>query len=205
MRPRPIAEYLTCFRQDVEGIPEEFEPQPSATAIHEPKIDSDALLEDARLQGLIEGTALAKVDAEARFNEERMVFERRLEDERTNWAREEGDRLAQLIENAMRDLEASIGDAVTRILKPFVREALHRKMVSELVVTINTLVKCDNCSLIEVMGREDLLHELRLKLTAFQSIEFIQTDSPEVTVIANQTFIESQLAAWAEQIESLSE
>lgn len=205
MRPRPVADFLISFRQEGEETPAEFEPPPFAMMMPEPHTDPQPLIEAARLEGWTEGLALAKAEAEAKLSEERLSFESRLEAERATWVHEEGDRLALLFGSAIHSLEATIADAVARILKPFVLEASRHKMVDDLVSAVQTLMKGESSSLVEVRAPDDLLHELRMKLIGFPTIEFIQTESPDVTIVANQTIVESQLAAWAERLNSLSE
>jgi len=56
------------------------------------------------------------------------------------------------------------------------------------------------------MGPPDLLDALRSNLTMFsQTVNYVENGAIDVTIVANQTLIESQLALWFSRLGVLPE
>jgi hypothetical protein len=209
MMARPVAQVLIRF-----GSTEHQEgagPVSRDTACPDPLDDLPAedfalAIQLAREDGVTEGFAKARTEYEAQFMQESLAFEARLATERETWTRQESEMLSGKIEAMFAEIESNIAGSVARVLRPFVADALRRRIIDLLGEHVGALLRGSECPVIEISGREDLLAMLREKLSAFScAIHYTPEDSSDLRVVAGQTIIESQIGAWIERINSLPE
>ena len=97
----------------------------------------------------------------------------------------------------MRALDADLTRRIGRLLVPVLTDALRRRAVDDLAQALGRLTADPNHAAIRVSGPEDLLAALGQRLGAqADGIAFAPGAAPEVSVVADQTVIETQLAAW---------
>lgn len=205
MNPRPVAEFLTSFGKEPVAFIPETAPEPIVFGQHETLEDPVDLIEEARFRGVIEGFASGEAAIEVRLEEQRLLFEKQLEAEKSIWTCKEGAAIHDQIKAALEDVETSLTSSIKRILRPFINKAVIDKLVSELCKTVSELLRDKELCFIEIRVPENLLDELQEKLGIYQSIKFVQSDSREVTVFTNQSMLETQFSTWLDQISLLSE
>lgn len=205
MSPRPIAEFLISFGTNPVDIVQEVEPESIVFIQQEAVNDAVDLVDEARIQGIAEGRSSAESALVERLNEQKLLYEKQLDEERVAWTRNVVDSINQQIKAAIEDVETSLSESVNRILRPFVTKAILDKVVSELCKFVSDLVCDKEASFLEIKAPENLLDELRKKLALYQSIKFVQSDSWEVTAITNDVIFETQLATWLDKISLLPE
>jgi flagellar biosynthesis/type III secretory pathway protein FliH len=208
MTARPVARYLARFG----GAPSR---DPLAHAMGEPLIadtSSEAAeelagkLEEARQAGLNEGFRAARQEAEHRIMQERQNFAALMAAERARWTEEEASRLHAGFMDAILAVEARLAQSVAAILRPFIARALREQIVEDFVSNVKILLCSDAHRLIRIGGPADLLARLQEKLSTLTSaVEYVPGGSAELTVLSDQTFIESRLAAWMQRLDAAVE
>lgn len=153
--------------------------------------------ERGRAAGRAQGLAEARADAEAAMAAAREGFAAELAAERARWSESEAERLAAGFAAALRALDANLTRRIGRLLVPVLTDALRRRAVDDLAQALGRLTADPNHAAIRVSGPEDLLAALGQRLGAqADGIAFAPGAAPEVSVVADQTVIETQLAAW---------
>ena len=158
-------------------------------------------LAEAEQRGHEKGFAAARAELEATIAAERASFEQRVREERARWVAEEGERLSAGWDGMLQELEAKLSDAVAGLLLPVIGAGLASKAVSELSAVIADLLSEDKRPLIRVLGPEDLLTALRMRLgPKAASMEFAPSETVDLKLVLGDTVIETQLAAWRSRL-----
>jgi hypothetical protein len=131
-------------------------------------------------------------------------FDARLAEARAAWAREEGDVLALQINEAIGALEHRIGDTVAHVLTPFLDTEIRAKAVTDLCALVRTRLGGAPGAAVRISAPQDLLEAMRAGLGEMPGLAFAQEEGPEIRVVADDTLMESQLAAWSERLRSIS-
>ncbi|MBF9232612.1 hypothetical protein [Microvirga alba] len=197
-----ISRYLTDFQLDGsfdkrfpnQGSPQETPPEvvieDTASLIREAE-DRVRTEERSRLQDKVEAAIAAE---RARTDELLTAY-------REKWAREETDRLAVEISDALQSMEAKLVAQVARLLTPFLTEAVHAQVIDELKTTLVSILSDNQSRSMTIRGPQDLLSNLAAKLRPVAaSIEFIADQGSEIRVIANDTILETQLSVWTQRL-----
>ena len=197
--------------QDVLTRPMEVrrEPQPPRQAQSQPQLQSPPpapeaeappvnLLEDAYRRGHAAGVA----EGDARVAEERVRSAIRLGEERAKWSDQQAATIVGGFETACREIETNIASSVARILLPFLADAVRDKAIGSLVEQIAALTGNSPVPVFKITGPGELLDLVRSQLHAARrtGIEYEAAETFEVRVVADQTVIETQIAAWSERL-----
>ncbi|MFK4501813.1 hypothetical protein ABIF86_006104 [Bradyrhizobium japonicum] len=197
--------------QDVLTRPMEVrrEPQPPRQAQSQPQLQSPLpapeaeapsvnLLEDAYRRGHAAGVA----EGDARVAEERVRSAIRLGEERAKWSDQQAATIVGGFETACREIETNIASSVARILLPFLADAVRDKAIGSLVEQIAALTGNSPVPVFKITGPGELLDLVRSQLQTARrtGIEYEAAETFEVRVIADQTVIETQIAAWSERL-----
>ncbi|MCP3411150.1 hypothetical protein [Bradyrhizobium sp. CCGB01] len=202
--------------QDVLTRPKELrrEPQPQAQpqrqAQSQPQLQSPLpapeaeappvnLLEDAYRRGHAAGVA----EGDARVAEERVRSAIRLGEERAKWSDQQAVAIVGGFESACREIETNIASSVARILLPFLADAVRDKAIGSLVEQIAALTGNSPVPVFKITGPGELLDLVRTQLEASRrtGIEYEAAETFEVRVVADQTVIETRIAAWSERLD----
>jgi hypothetical protein len=200
----PVSRYLVHFGAAEEVAAEEdieIVLQPLSTKAEELIEDREAELETAREEGRIEARAIAQAHLEMALQEQKLDFERRLNEARALWAAGEGEKLSLALTAALTQLEELLTRSVEAILRPFVIASLRLQIIDELANNIGVLLASD-CPLIEISGAADIIAALQEKFSpAHAAISYRPHESADVRIVAGHTVIESQLSAWIKRFE----
>lgn len=122
---------------------------------------------------------------------------------RRGWVEEEGDRLADLVILQMAVFEDTLKTTLTALLRPLVLDARKRMAVDQLAGAVSTLAFDGHTARINATGPSDLLGALEEKLgdQARHVVFSADDERPDVRIDANQTVIETRLAAWLKAVE----
>lgn len=171
-----------------------------------PQIDIEAKLSEAYHRGVQEGLDAARAESATARAMERAELQKRAVVERLDFQMNEYAKLAEVIANGLIDIECRTADAVSRILRPFLKESVAKQAIAELAEQIGKLRVAGRPSLMRIRGPERLLQALRTRLaTLAVEVEYVEEDGVEVVVEADHTTISSEIAAWTDLIESLAE
>ncbi|WP_294646405.1 hypothetical protein [uncultured Aureimonas sp.] len=126
-----------------------------------------------------------------------------LADARRQWVETEGDRLADLVILQMAVFEDALKTTLSALLRPLVLDARKRMTVDELAGAVKTIAFDGTTVKIAASGPSDLLHSLEGKLGDHARHVSFDPDEThtDVRIDANQTVIETRLAAWLKAVE----
>jgi|GEM_PF-662268 len=208
-----LARYIQHFDTDEVAPPadlmiaprEEAIPQLAADrgAVDKPAVEKAAVdkLAEAQAEGRRAGRAEAEQAFEERLAVEREQFAQLLVDERARWSAEESERLAVAFAAAAETLVATVAEASSRALVPFVTSRARERAITDLVATLGGLLADRRHPVVTVSGPRDLVAELANRLgPRGDGLTFEPSDRPDVRVTADSTIIETQLAAWLDRL-----
>jgi hypothetical protein len=191
----PVAYYLN----DVDGEPPRLGPRGISAFGNASEIE--ARIADAHARGLLESQAAAQVEMDLALARQAAEFAQALKKAREQWAENESGRLSGLVEDALAGIEQRIADQVARCLKPVLTDGIRDKAVSQLSSTLGDLLRKGEYVAISISGSEDLLASLKTKLGVEKSgLVFTPSDSTDLAVSADETILETRIAAWAAEI-----
>ena len=168
--------------------------------------DIETRLSEAYHRGVQEGLDAAKAEAATARALERAETQKRAVVERLDFQMNEYAKFADMIANGLAEVESRISEVVTRILQPFLTEAISSQIVDELAENIARLRQAGRSELLRARGPERLLSALkaRIESLAFE-VEYVEQEGVEISVEAGPTLIRSELEPWARLIASLTE
>jgi hypothetical protein len=191
----PVAYYLN----DVDGEPPRIGPRGISHFGNGSEVE--ARIADAHARGVLESQAAAQVDTDLALARQAAEAAKTLKAAREQWVEAEGARLSGLVEEALSGIEHRIADQVARCLKPVLTDGIRDKAVSQLSNTLGDLLRKGEYVAISISGSEDLLGTLKSKLGVENSaLVFTPSDSTDLAVSADETVLESRIAAWAAEI-----
>jgi hypothetical protein len=193
-----LARYIQHFDTDEVAPPADLMIAPRVEVIPELPVDKVA---DAQAEGRRIGRDEAERAFEARLAVERESFAQLLVDERARWSAEESERLAQAFTAAAETLVATVSEASSRALVPFVTGRAREIAIADLVATLRALLTNGKHPVVTVSGARDLMAEIANRLgSRADGLTFEATDGLDVRVTADSTIIETQLAAWLDRL-----
>jgi hypothetical protein len=182
------------------------------------KITNETDMEPEPLQSKADRQAELIKLAEAKVRaEEREAAARGLEDalaaekathaeeltiQRKIWVEQEAMQLsAQIVETLMR-LETTVSDRVANILRPFISDAFREQTIVELREVLATILLGREVRHIRMAGPADILSAIKANLDSHQiAVEFATSDHVEVSLLAHDTTVQTQLSSWAGRLE----
>lgn len=180
-------------------------PQPPAypTPFQSRQADLSAELEQAYERGREDGRQLERLESERRAAADLAVQRDRAILERVEFQLNEYAKFGSAISTALDDLHQQISTSVARLLSPIVEERVANTAVAALAMTLRHLVSDRSAGLIRIRGPERLIAKLRDNLEPYAvNFEYTVEDRLDVTVEADDTIIETQLARWSQILRS---
>ncbi len=158
--------------------------------------DIRAETEASYQRGLAEGMEKARAACDAAVARKEEDYTSRLDLARKNWSQTQAALLAQQTAGAIASLKSEIEETVARILRPLVEKTLAEDALSKLAIEIGKLLSDDDAIRLKVSGPSDLVSQLSNLIPQNVPVTVIEGDTPEVTVFANKTLIETRLNEW---------
>ena len=162
--------------------------------------DIRAATEASYQKGLVEGLGKAKAACEAAIARKEEDSKSMLDQARRSWSQKQAAVLAQQTADAITALKSEIEETVARILKPIVEKTLVEEALSKLAIEIGKLLSDDDAIRLKISGPSDLVSQLSNLIPQNVPVTIIEGDTPEVTVFANKTVIETRLNEWLDCI-----
>ncbi len=161
----------------------------------------EARINEAYARGLSEGQAAARSELDAKLKEQAAAVETRLAADRRAWVAGEGERIAAALAAGLSGIEVRIANQVARVLKPVLAGHVQRRAVEELAHALEALLTKGDIGRIIVSGPPDLLEALRGPLEGKASnVTFAPAATADLRIEADETVLETRIAAWAEAI-----
>ena len=205
MKPMPLAHFLPILEPQKPRVIEA--PAPLQLVANnvlpppEPMVETDAAAEAYEL-GLREGRAAAELEARSGMQDEERRFEARLAAAREEWCAEQAGLLADGVEKALAHIETTIADGAERILRQVIDQALRAKAVAQFAEATRRLLRDGEAGVVTLHGPADLLEAIRPALDGVSAtIDYSESDGPEVWVRVDQTLIETRFAAWRAELD----
>jgi hypothetical protein len=165
--------------------------------------DISVKLAEAHARGREEGLSEGRAEAAERHAAELAAARGQAETERQEFHVNEYMEFEAAIRSGLRQIEQSIGAAVTRILAPFLSEQLMRRAVDELGKAVAQLCAGASPGLIKIRGPERMLAPLRERIGDLPiEVEYVEGEGVETVVEANAARIVADLRPWAELLAS---
>lgn len=167
-------------------------------AEREPPVDDTTdLVANARLAAAAE----ARAAADRQIDRLRAEHEAAMEAARRQWAEEMAGALSERFAQAVDEIGERIADSIGRVLLPFLgtelRDAASRALIAQIVPLFGGM----DGALIQVRAPAAMTQALRGAFPAGQAVEFVESDSGEVRIVAGETVIETRIGAWADKLE----
>ncbi len=198
----PVARYLNELDPGSERVRNAHALPGHATGAGKAIADVEARINEAYLQGVAEGQAAARAELDAKLKEQAAAVETRIAADRRAWLVGEGKRIAEALAAGLREIEARIADQVSRVLRPVIAGHVQRRAVEDLVQTLEALLTKGDVGRITVSGPQDLIEALRERLDGKAgNVTLIPTAAADLRIEADETVLETRIAAWAEAIE----
>lgn len=172
----------------------------------EPVVNIEQQLAEAYHRGVQEGLDAGRSEAATARALERAEWQKRAVVEKLDFQMNEFARLSEMINTRFAELEQRTAQAVGRVLKPFLQEAVTKQILEELSQHIIRLTGTGGIDLLKISGPESLLCGLKDKITHLAvNVEYRETDDVELVVATQTTEIRSEIQPWASLIETLIE
>ena len=162
------------------------------------KPDARAATEAWYQKGIAEGLEKAREVSEAAMAQKDEECKSMLIQARRSWSQTQSALLAQLTTASIAGLKTEIEETVARILRPLVEKALVEDALSKFAIEIGKLLSDDDAIKLKISGPSDLVSQLSSLIPQNVPVTLIEGDTPEVTVFANKTVIETRLHEWLE-------
>lgn len=162
------------------------------------------LIQSVSEQVRMEEREAARLRLEQALEEERERHREELATSREIWVQQEALQLSAQIVNAVGNLETVLSEKVARILAAVIPEALKQNAIAEFTEILGTILSGESASLLRVTGPEDMLSAIKAGMALREGlVEFVPTDEVEVTMVAGDTMVQTQLGAWADRLQAL--
>jgi hypothetical protein len=197
----PVAKFLVEFGKndhlpsfkapDELVLPQEFETGENI---------AEEQLEAAFARGLEQGREDARAECEVDMAVAQVKFAEEIEATRESWVLEQGERLRHQITASFQEFQNSIAASVTRVLVPFLTDVVVKQTVDDLLKALATMMGQTPIGTIKISGPEDLIQALQERVAGGNfNLEFISSELNEVTIVANETMVVTQLQAWIDR------
>lgn len=157
--------------------------------------------DDAYERGLSEGYATARAEYEQKLNDEKDKFSVRLSEERHDLLNEAADSIASNIAEIGNQLELKIAGVTARILEPLISSVVQRQAAASFVEKLSSVTGDSRRPVLRITGPSELIELVRSKLGARSiTVELRAEPVAEVSVIVDQTVLETQMKLWADRL-----
>ncbi len=201
MKIVPASAYLSEFDSgasiefEISDLPEMLETPLLPTT---PEKDLNGERDEIFKAGIKEGKKLAEeghvLQLEEQTSQLTEQFNQEISNLRDNIARQ----LASQLEVEMENLNTEISNLVAATLRPFVTETINIRIIDELKAAIVDVLNDPQACQIIACGPAVMLNRLTKCLDETgASIQYIETNDPEITIDIGQEKIESRIQAWS--------
>jgi hypothetical protein len=202
----PLARFLAEFSdekpedkaEDVDAaIIEAAEPEPvPSEPVMTLKVATIAnALREARETAAAEERTRLEALMEDRLAGQRAEMTRELEAARETWVHDEGQRIASSLAEAVTQLTTEFAVGAGNALRPLFSEAIRESILDEMRSALHSILSDPAHPIVRIEGPADLLTAFGKTQTGDISIDYVETEQTELTIITENTRIESCFAA----------
>lgn len=146
-----------------------------------------------------------RLNAEAEFNSKLQDVEIRVAQElseaREAWVSQQGEELKRHAEQGFEELYNDLSNAVSCALEPVLADQIFEQTVARFSECIHEMANGSSIKLC-LTGPDDIAHAVKERLNGtFGNIELSIQDTPELSMVINDTTISTNLVKWTQAIE----
>jgi hypothetical protein len=163
-------------------------------------------LAEAHARGREEGLAEGRADASDRHEAELAAVRQEAETARLEFEHNACAGLERALRSGLKEIEANVGAAVTRILTPFLEKQAVKHAADELGKAIARLSAAGSPGLITIRGPERVLARLRERIADLPvKLAYVDDKGAEAVVEVGATRIVTSLRSWAKVLASVAD
>ncbi|MEP2705363.1 MAG: hypothetical protein ABJQ71_02965 [Roseibium sp.] len=171
-------------------------PEPSEEELRQAEYD----------RGLAEGDARTKAHFQALLEQEREAHAKSLDEERLRFEMRESANVSAAIEGCLDVMEQRISYSMSKLLTPFLKEKVVDQLVAAFAGNLKDLAEDLDGKLIRLRGPETLIAQVLEQLPTMRSrIDVQPADQVELEALLDETTIETRLAQWTGQLDTLQQ
>jgi hypothetical protein len=173
----------------------------------QPVVDRQAeLLRTVEAKVRAEERESARLALEEALAAEKARFDREMQAERESWVDQQALQITTQLLEGLGRIEAFLSERVASILRPFVSDAMRQKTLEELEEALATVLSGGEARLLKICGPEDLLLSMKDRMGSHgDAIEFCPGGHVEVSVVARDTTLQTQLDSWSSRLKQALE
>ncbi|MEP3047896.1 MAG: hypothetical protein ABJL55_19160 [Roseibium sp.] len=157
-------------------------------------------------RGLVEGDSRTKAHYEALLEHDREAHAKSLEEERLRYEMRESANVSAAIEGCLDVMEQRISYSMSRLLTPFLKERIVDQLVSAFAENLKKLSEDREGKLIRLRGPDALIAQVLEQLPQMKDrIDVQPADQVELEALLDETTIETRLAQWLGQLDTLQQ
>ncbi|ABD86670.1 hypothetical protein [Rhodopseudomonas palustris] len=158
-------------------------------------------VDDAYQRGVADGYAAAIAEYEQKLDAERSKFGAQLDDQRNALLDEVAGKITDEILELGRRFEVKIAGVTARILEPLIVGVVQKQAVASFVEKLSSVTSDNLRPALRITAPPELIELVRSKLGArAMSVELVAGALPEVSIIADQVVLETQVKVWADRL-----
>lgn len=156
--------------------------------------------EDGYLKGLADARTEAEAECQSLQKASEEVLQNTLASERDAWQRDCADILKSQHEEAIAHVQRRLGDRVASLLKPWLSERLHERVMFQFEKAIERAL--GEGAKLHIEGPADLLASLRDRFPVeLLQVSFAETSASTVRAHLDDTQLEINISAWISDLE----
>ncbi|MDR3462926.1 MAG: hypothetical protein P4L76_11495 [Beijerinckiaceae bacterium] len=152
-------------------------------------------LREAREMAAAEERTRLEALMEARLTEQRAELTSAFEAARESWVNEEGLRISTSLAESVARLGTELATGAGNALRPLFAEAIRERILTEMRSALGSILGDPAHPPVRIEGPIDLLTAFGKTQTGDMAVDYVETEHAELTIITDQTRIESCFAA----------
>lgn len=179
------------------------DPMPTATGFHslsespvQPQVVGDPSAIERAVAAALEE---ARQDFELQRTADREEHERMLAAREAELHETVAKATAEQLTGALAALNDAVGAHVSRVLLRFLERSVRERAIGELSETVAALLLGGEAVRVRISGPADLVDRLGAAVGDVSAVEIAVSEAADVTVVIDNTRIETQIGAWMER------
>ena len=182
--------------------------KPRETVAPQQETQVAARIGEAYANGVDEGRAIARGEAEAEIAQLTAGFELRIAEIKSTFSKDLAKKLSLDLQKQLDEIHATLEEQVVAALLPTLRRALSERSVREAAAALRELAGDSEAITIDLSGPEDLIEQVLQHFRELDQgrsgepvVRFNQAETTEIRASVNGALIESRLEDWMRKIE----
>lgn len=149
------------------------------------------------------GLSQGRAQVQAEMAGKDVAIEAYIAQARDQWTKEQAQKIGEGIAKALKIIEDEVSACVERCLQQMVDAQLRGRALQDFSLAVRDLLRFGAAGVVTVHAPRDLIMSLSDLLKDCPTLEFQESDQPQVWVRSGATLIEARLEAWAKSFEAV--